>query len=502
MDRGAPNRYVVTGEIERRENRHVLVDDNGDLEAYLIPKASIDLDRFVGKAVKLTVREPLSRHEREPRYWVDEVSPLPPLQSVRASLSFFEPSSPWDVQSAQYYEPLEVEVPGETGVLVGTEDEAKTWGPPGGIWGSVEYLLWWGDGMDVPPLVTTSPLGTAREDAGVLGQPNTQILYGGGDTLNGSRNGLRLRGGSWFDSMYQFGWQGEYFGVASKSEQFFAASDGAGHPILARPFFNMNPRIPVTNVFDPPAREDSALVSFPDELRGSISVNAKTDLQSFGLAFRTLLAAEGFSVADTAWYSRADMVAGYRYMRLSDHLGISEEFSSLNSVTNSSFQIYDRFDTSNEFNGFDVGAVWRGGWQKWSLELMMKTALGNVHQSVKIDGGTTITQPNAPVADYAGGLLALPSNMGQFSRDRFAVIPELGANLGFMIFPRWRASVGYTVIFWGPVVRPGDQIDRDINPDQLPPPIVPVAGALRPVFAFENVNYWVNGLTFGLEGRW
>jgi hypothetical protein len=385
---------------------------------------------------------------------------------------------------------------------VGEEDEAKTWGPPGWIWGSAEYLVWWSAGMDLPPLVTTSPLGTPREDAGVLGEPGTEILYGGDDILTGSRSGLRLRLGFWFDPMYQVGLQGDYFELQNKSAKFEASGDTAGHPIIARPFFNINPRVPVTNVFDPPAREDSGLVSFPDELTGTIRVNAKTELQSLGLHLRGLLAAEGFSVAQANWYSRADIVAGYRYMRLAESLGITEDFTSLNPVTRSSFYIYDEFSTANEFHGFDIGAVWRGGWQKWSLELTGKTALGNVHQTVAINGTTAITQPNGPTADYDRGFLALPSNSGRYSRDRFAVIPELGVNLGFMVLPRWRASFGYTVIFWGPVVRPGDQIDRDINPDQLPPPIVPLAGPLRPAFEYEDVNYWVHGLTFGLEGRW
>ena len=50
------------------------------------------------------------------------------------------------------------------------------------------------------------------------------------------------------------------------------------------------------------------------------------------------------------------------------------------------------------------------------------------------------------------------------------MIPELGVNVGFMVFPRWRASFGYTVIFWGPVVRPGEQIDRDIKSERAAAP--------------------------------
>ena len=193
--------------------------------------------------------------------------------------------------------------PETTGVLVGEEDEAKTWGPSGWIWGSAEYLVWWRPREWICRLwLTTSPLETPRDEAGVLGEPGTEVLFGGDDVLTGSRSGLRLRLGFWFDPMYQVGLQGDYFEIQNKSSKFNASSDAAGHPILARPFFNMNPRVPVTNVYDPPAREDSQLVSFPDELGGMIRVNAKTELQSLGLHMRGLLAAEGFSVAQASWY--------------------------------------------------------------------------------------------------------------------------------------------------------------------------------------------------------
>jgi hypothetical protein len=37
------------------------------------------------------------------------------------------------------------------------------------VWGSVEFLMWWGRGTSLPPLVTTSLPGTPQVDAGVIG---------------------------------------------------------------------------------------------------------------------------------------------------------------------------------------------------------------------------------------------------------------------------------------------------------------------------------------------
>ncbi len=65
-------------------------------------------------------------------------------------------------------------------------------------WVHAEYLLWWQSGMNLPPLVTTSPAGTARATAGVL--PGATVLYGGNnDVLDGTRSGGRIRFGTWFD---------------------------------------------------------------------------------------------------------------------------------------------------------------------------------------------------------------------------------------------------------------------------------------------------------------
>ena len=48
-------------------------------------------------------------------------------------------------------------------------------------------------------------------------------------------------------------------------------------------------------------------------------------------------------------------------------------------------------------------------------------------------------------------------------------MPELGVTLGYQLNPCWRATLGYTFIYWSRVARAGDQIDRDINPDLFPP---------------------------------
>jgi len=67
-----------------------------------------------------------------------------------------------------------------------------------------------------------------------------------------------------------------------------------------------------------------------------------------------------------------------------------------------------------------------------------------------------------------GGLLALPSNIGTQTRNRFAVIPELGVKVGYQLTDHIRVYAGYNFLYASSVVRPGNQIDPVINRAQLP----------------------------------
>src|SRR5262249_12281711 len=58
------------------------------------------------------------------------------------------------------------------------------------FWFRGEYLLWWIKESPVPALVTTSPPGTPRSLAGVLGAPGTSILFDGDE--NSERSGGRF----------------------------------------------------------------------------------------------------------------------------------------------------------------------------------------------------------------------------------------------------------------------------------------------------------------------
>jgi hypothetical protein len=199
------------------------------------------------------------------------------------------------------------------------------------------------------------------------------------------------------------------------------------------------------------------------------------------------------------------LTAGYRFWQLAEGLSIREQLTTLNTSTNQNavgnFDIVDDFETRNQFNGAELGLIWQGrrGW--WSMDALMRVGIGNMLQTVNIDGSTAITENNQ-TDNYGAGFLTQRTNIGTYSRDRFTMIPELGVNVGYQMTRRLRATVGYSLIYFGNVVRPGDQIDLDVNTNLLPPENTPFTGALRPQFQFQQTDYWVQGLSFGGEFRW
>ncbi|GIX00172.1 MAG: hypothetical protein KatS3mg111_3504 [Pirellulaceae bacterium] len=361
-------------------------------------------------------------------------------------------------------------------------------------WAQADYLLWWGKGMEVPPLVTTSPSGTDRAAAGVLGQPGTSILYGGDEILTRDISGWRLRYGWWFDKLPGWGIEGEYVGVGTLTESFFAQS--SGNPILARPFFNARDGI-----------EDAELIAFPDVVTGSMAVDATTRLDGVAVRLRKQLCGSqgcGYSwlcCAPVPTAARWDFTAGWRYWELDDGLEMRERLQMQDSNTPGSFDITDRFETRNQFQGAELGVLWQGRKGLWSLDALMRVGIGNVHQTAWISGSTTIEE-NGVVSTYNTGVLAQRTNIGTYERDRFTMVPELGLTVGYQMTKRMRATIGYSLIYWGNVLRPGNLIDTDINPNLFAPEVSPFTGPLRPQFQFDDTDYWVQGLNLGAEYRW
>jgi hypothetical protein len=135
-----------------------------------------------------------------------------------------------------------------------------------------------------------------------------------------------------------------------------------------------------------------------------------------------------------------------------------------------------------------------------------KLGLGNMHEVVAIAGNTQFSGgASAGTITQSGGLLALPTNSGQFSRNQFALLPEAGFNAGLRLTSHLRATVGYTFLYANRIIRSADQIDPVLNVSQRPS-LTGTPGTLvgpaRPLFAFHDTDFWAQGINAGLEFRY
>lgn len=375
-------------------------------------------------------------------------------------------------------------VPGPPG-----DDLVYMGGPSNRWWVRGEYLMWWTDGLRTPPLASTSLTGTTQPAAGVLDQGGTTLF--GGDLLTNVRSGGRIRFGKWLGDCRRIGVEGEYFALGDINQSFAASSTGT--PIIARPFFNA-----LSNA------EDSELVAFPDVVSGTFTANAQGSLQSAGARLLWNLCQSGAPIdlcSIERSESRLDLLLGYRFLRLDESLHMREQLTSQLVNDPGTFDITDSFVTQNQFHGGEIGLSRTESYRRWTLDALFKVAFGNVREMVSINGSTIIDDGTGPQT-FTGGLLAQRTNIGNYSRDRFALIPELGVTLGYQLTPRWQANFGYTLIYWDRVVRPGEQIDRTVNPNLLAPEVVPFSGPLRPEFSFKENSFWAQGMSFGLTYVW
>ncbi len=371
--------------------------------------------------------------------------------------------------------------------------------PPGRFWLRADYLMWWTNGVRLPPLVTTSPLGTPSEQAGVLGYPNTSVLYGNDTVLNEGRSGYRTTVGMWLDACHTWGVEFDYLSLGQYADGFSQSS--TGNPILARPFFNLE-----TNA------QASELVAYRGLVEGSISASVSDYFQSAGatLSWNLCTCDSCCESCDPCgddcgppllFCCRTDLLLGLRYYNLSDSVIVGEDLrvTEEGPLENTTFVIRDNFRAENHFYGSEVGLRTRLYRGRWSMEILTKIALGNTHRTVTIDGTTAITAPNEPTRTYDAGILAGYSNSGKYESDHFTMIPQLGLELGYQVNCNLRAYVGYNILYWCGVARAADQIDLNLDPRNFPPS---TGGGLPfPQFPGDSSSFWAHGVNVGGELR-
>ncbi|MFM8174162.1 MAG: BBP7 family outer membrane beta-barrel protein [Pirellulaceae bacterium] len=375
-------------------------------------------------------------------------------------------------------------------------------------WVQLDYLMWWQNGAYLPPMAVTG------SGTGIPNLATGSVLYGDGantddDTMfNERRSGGRLRFGWGLARFPGIGIQGEYIGLADNTELFEEISNGS--PTLGVPYLNATTgNEQMLGIAFRPANAQLPHV-------GSIRVDGTSSFEGGSFHFNRLLCCN--TSCAPAWWGCESVpvqskwlgLIGYRYLQLDESLSMQFNVNSPASPNGLNFSqtTLDQFTTRNQFNGPDWGIQWSGRRGYWSMDLLMRTAMGVNRQVVSIDGSSTHISngPPAVTTNYDSGLFATTTNEGNYSRSRFAVIPEMGMTVGYQLTERCRFNVGYTFIYWSSIVRPGDQIDRELNPANIPAIInrnvTTPTNPRKPNFDFVESDYWVQGLSLGMDYRW
>ncbi|MBX7103483.1 MAG: BBP7 family outer membrane beta-barrel protein [Gemmataceae bacterium] len=355
------------------------------------------------------------------------------------------------------------------------------------IWLDTQMTYSWINTATSVPLVTAGAPNAAVP--GALGDPGTTVLVDGQNLTENPFYGGRFLLGGWFDECQYFGAEGGYFFLGARERGFIASANGnPGLDGLFIPYFNPNTGI-----------EDAMAVATgpPNQASGWVQVTSRTRVQG----------AEGhflFSFARGLNF-RTDALMGVRWLGLDEDLIIEQTINQqpLNQIlVPTTTNITDVFSTRSDFIGLDLG--FKSHWQRncWSMDVVTRIALGGTHQTIRNNAGTTLTAPGF-FADTPGfGRLITATNIGEFTKDVFSVVPEIGATLAYQPTSWCRFNVGYNWTYWTNVIRAGDQVDHVVNPNGVaslpqfnPTQIEP----RRPAIIFNQSDLWIQSVSLGVQ---
>jgi hypothetical protein len=284
--------------------------------------------------------------------------------------------------------------------------------------------------------------------------------------------------GYWFNNEQTLGIEVGAMVVEGQAAHFAAAATNGA--ILARPFLDVTT-----------ATQQAVLVSFPGVSSGSVNMRASSANFYEGHVDLTEKALDegGFRL-----YS----LLGYRYFRYDENIGMRQVLnpSDPKFVPGTMVISNDNFNTHNEFNGLDMGFRGEFIWDRLSVDVLARMALGHIERSVNINGNQVILVPGASPVVRTRGILALDSNSGLTGTGDWKVLPEGGVNLNWQVRPNVNLRFGYSVLLLTGVARAADKIDTTINQDFFDRNST--LGQIRPANNNDRTSVWIQSLNFGV----
>jgi hypothetical protein len=378
----------------------------------------------------------------------------------------------------------------------GTTEETS--GPK--CWVSAEYLLWWIKNSPQPlPLVTTGTL-TALPTGVVppgqvpfnVGLPGTVNLYGPSKFDYGTFSGGRVNAGTWLDCDQNFGIEGRGFLLERKAaDGALIRGEGSGVP-FAVPFFNLFT-----------GTEDSFNTASPLTGRaGTFAIGSSSRLWGAEI--------NGLVGCGSVQGVRVTILTGFRYVDLSENENLQLERTSSVSVpflgtlfpAGGIIGSQDVYHTRNQFYGANVGATASCSMGPVFGQLSARVGLGENFETVDVGGASFLLSGGSRLT-APGGLFAGPSKIGRFTQSEFSVLPEVEGKVGVRLCDHVMIAVGYNFLYWTHVLRPGDQVNRNVDPREIATSFSFVPGFVASPQApsLQHSDFWAQGVNFSLEFR-
>lgn len=362
------------------------------------------------------------------------------------------------------------------------------------FWFRSDIVLGWSNRAPLAtPLVTTGPANDPRPGALGPANPNTVVLFGGNGLNFGTNLGYRLEAGMFLDDRERCSFDVSWLGMATETDNFRAASDAAGNPVVARPLVLANT-----------GESSSFITTYPGATAGATQVNASSTFWNLDANLRN----------HQYWNSnvRTDVSIGLRFASLRERIQVRDSivlindgalaFNQIPLFAGDQIQVTDLFRTSNQFYGTQFGSSATYTSEFLAASAFAKLGIGFNDRDTNIEGSTYANSATLGTGLAPGGILAQVTNIGDRHSYAFAVVPEIGIDLCCKIHRNISVTTRYSALYWTNVLRPGDLINPNVN--VILPPLGPggSGGPSQPAYVSNNSNFVLQTLDFGIEFRY
>jgi hypothetical protein len=354
-----------------------------------------------------------------------------------------------------------------------------------------DYVAWIIPNREQPVALASSSSGTAT-----IGEEHLDRHV---------QSGARVALGYWLTQADSFmpggimpclGVETRFLAVGQRSVGF----NDAASSVIARPFFDLNDE-----------QQSAVIVAAPGLASGAISATAQDRLWGAEANVWKMLYFDypttTYSIEATVGMRYLDFDESFSVTRFSQYVSNPQNIPAYNFLAGSTIHEQESFAARNQFWGGQIGVRGRLIFESaFVVSGTFQLALGTTNETITIQGSQTRTLPGGTSVTYPGGLLALPSNIGTFERNKFTQVPVFDLNVACPVSNHLTVSLGFNALYWSRLVRPESQADRVVDITQIPnyPAAVGVmsSGQQRPVVPFNQSNLWLVGLLVGAEVRW